>query len=112
LEVIVLTRNVIFVTASMFIAASPVLAADGAQVFQDLKCNTCHAVPAASIESKLSKMPGGTLPKEGETHDAAWFTSFLKKEIKLDGKEHKKTFKGSDEELKAVADWLVGLQGK
>lgn len=105
-------RHATFAAASLLVAATPALAADGAQVFQDLKCNTCHAVPAAGIEAKLSKVPGGNLPKEGASHDAAWYTGFLKKEIQLDGKDHKKSFKGSDEELQAVVDWLVGLHGK
>ena len=31
----------------------------------------------------------------------------MKREIDKDGKEHKKEFKGSDEELQALVDWLL-----
>jgi hypothetical protein len=41
---------------------------------------------------------------------ADWVKSFLKKEVKKDGKPHSKEFKGSAEELDALAQWIVSLK--
>jgi hypothetical protein len=35
---------------------------------------------------------------------------FLKKIEKLEGRKHKKKFKGSDEDLQAISDWLGTLK--
>jgi hypothetical protein len=46
----------------------------------------------------------------GMVESADWVKSFLKKEVKKDGKAHTKEFKGSAEELDAVAQWIVSLK--
>ena len=87
---------------------------DGKALFTDThKCNMCHAVPAAEIEAKTKseKMKGadlgGKLDKEFEE-----IAAYVRKEGELDGKTHKKPFKGTDEELQAIIDWLGSLEAQ
>ncbi len=88
---------------------------DGKTLFVEThKCNMCHAVPAAEIPAKVkpdSPMAGGDLGGkiEGELEDLA---AYVRKEAELDGKTHKKPFKGTDEELQAIIDWLGTLEAQ
>lgn len=83
---------------------------DGQKLFTAQKCNMCHAVPEVGVTAimKSKKMQGPALPSE--TRDSDWIVSFLKREIQLNDKDHKKEFKGTDEELQAVAAWLISLE--
>ena len=90
------------------LATAPLAAAsDGKAVFEAQKCNLCHSVPSAGIEAttKSDKLKGPDLVNLD--HEAEWLAKFLKKEVEKDGKSHTKPFKGSDEELKALVDWLL-----
>lgn len=84
-------------------------AADGKEVFLAQKCNLCHSVESAAIPRKTDneKTNGPELTGLAERHDAEWVGKFLKREIQKDGKAHKKEYKGTDEELKALVDWLL-----
>ena len=85
---------------------------DGKALFTDThKCNMCHGVPAAEIEAKTKneKMKGGDLGGKIET-EFADLAAYVRKEAELDGKTHKKPFKGTDEELQAILDWLGTLE--
>jgi len=87
---------------------------DGKTLFTDThKCNMCHAVPAADIESKTKseKMKGGDLggPLEADFEAIA---GYVRKASDKDGAQHKKEFKGSDEELQAIIDWLGSLEAQ
>ncbi len=79
----------------------------GQQLFLDMKCNMCHAVPTVGIEAKTSseKMKGPDIVDLKVERD--WMFKFLKREVQKDGAQHKKEFKGSDEELQALVDWLL-----
>ena len=95
--------------------APPGYAADGAdakELFVDThKCNMCHSVAAAEIEAKTTsdKMKGADLggKVEGELAEIA---AYVRKEAEIDGETHKKEFKGTDEELQAIVDWLGSLE--
>lgn len=81
-------------------------ALDGKAVFLGEKCNTCHSVPAADIEAKVKseKMKGPDLPA---CHtDGDWMAAFLRQEEVEGHPKHKKAFKGSDEELGAMIEWI------
>lgn len=87
---------------------------DGEVLFTEThKCNMCHAVPAAEIEAKTTseKMKGPELGGKVEAEFEA-FAAYLRKEGDLDGKQHKKEFKGTDEELQAIVDWLGSLEAQ
>ena len=83
---------------------------DGQAAFTAQKCNMCHSVPQADIVAKVKseKMKGPDLPNE--SREADWIASFVKREVQLDGADHKKEFKGTDEELQAIAAWLIALK--
>lgn len=83
---------------------------DGGQAaFLAARCDMCHSVSTAGIEAKTKSesMRGPDLVDLAKTRDAQWLVKYLQREIQLDGKEHKKEFKGSDEELQAIVDWLL-----
>ena len=84
----------------------------GMAAFTAQKCNMCHSIEAKGIErtSKSDKMMAADLSTVGADHDAAWIVGFLKKTEMLDGEEHKKDFKGTDEEAQQIADWLATLK--
>jgi len=97
----------------------------GKELFLEKKCNNCHSIDSEKIakkeepaEEEEGEEAGGEeedktpdLSGVGKKHDADWLTKWLKKEVKNDdGKKHKKKFKGSDEELKAIVDYLASLK--
>ena len=103
-------------------------AADGKAIFLENKCNDCHAIAAEGIalaesdDSGAADDPFGAeegedeeedspdLSGAGKEHDSAWIADYLKKKVKLDGKKHRKRFKGSNDELKTLSDYLAGLK--
>jgi hypothetical protein len=100
------------------------------KLFVDNKCNKCHAISAYNIEKKKGakedsddededkdKIDPPDLSNVGTFHDAAFITSFLKKEVEHkphagndSKKKHKVKFKGSEDDLKGMVDWLVTLK--
>lgn len=82
-------------------------AAGGQAVFEAQKCNMCHGVPTVGIEAKTQseKMRGKDLVDLDR--DADWLKQYLMKEVQLDDADHKKEFKGTDEELQVLVDWLL-----
>ncbi|MFQ5671422.1 MAG: c-type cytochrome [Acidobacteriota bacterium] len=90
-------------------AAALAHAADGKAIFLAQKCNMCHSVPTADIASKIksSKMKGPDLVNVAKRHDAEWIAKFLHRQVKQHDALHKKEFKGSDEDLKALIDWIL-----
>jgi mono/diheme cytochrome c family protein len=84
----------------------------GEQLFRSKGCATCHSVAAAGIEAKVKKGPlvGPELPEAIAGQGGDWVRDFLKQRVAAaDGKKHRKAFKGSDEELSALVQWLLSL---
>ncbi len=116
-----MTHRILLIALAVAIAAfafSAVPAAQAADAETALKlytethkCNMCHAVPAAEIEAKTKseKMKGADLGGHIEA-DFETIAAYVRKEGELDGKTHKKPFKGTDEELQAIVDWLGTLE--
>ena len=110
------SRGQILYAAIVLFAVLPATAEEakepaGKAVFLTHKCNLCHAVPAAEIESKTKseKMKGADLGGPIEA-DFEVIAAYVRKQGELDGKSHKKEFKGTDEELQAILDWLTELK--
>jgi cytochrome c5 len=82
---------------------------DGKQVFIDSKCSMCHTVTSADITSK--KSDATDLSTVGKDKTEEFLLKYLKKEAKLNDKDHKSTFKGSDDDLKKLVSWLLTLKG-
>jgi mono/diheme cytochrome c family protein len=81
---------------------------DGKKLFVDNKCNMCHTVTSAGIESK--KSDAVDLSTVGKDRTVEFLTKYLKKEAKLNDKDHKASFKGTDEELTKLVEWLSTLK--
>lgn len=99
--------------AILLLAAAPAVAQeapDGQALFVDTyKCNVCHSVASADIEHKSDKAKAPDLGGfAAEDFDA--IARFVRKEEPMDGEDHKKTFSGTDEELKTILDWLGTLE--
>lgn len=108
------------------LAPSASAAADGKDLFVKYKCNECHSIKAAGIEVKPSDDAGEEDPFGGEEEgeqdeapdlssvgkeqDAAWISNYLKKKVKLEGKKHRKRFKGPEADLKTISDFLAGMK--
>ena len=90
------------------VAGAAAAGLDGKAIFMAQKCNQCHAVSSVGIEAKVQseKMKGPDLAGGLEKEDAATLNSYLKKQSKINDKLHKVDFKGTDEELSAVIEWL------
>lgn len=81
---------------------------DGKQIFIDSKCNNCHTVTSMEITSK--KDDAVDLSNAGSVGDAQLIISYMLKEAKLNDKNHKLKFKGSEAELNALVNWLLLLK--
>ncbi|MCS7311390.1 MAG: cytochrome c [Acidobacteria bacterium] len=93
-------------------------AASGKELFTKYKCTMCHSVKAEGIEAKKAA-EGGEEAKGTDLSDvgakvqsAQWIQDYLLKKVDKDGKKHKTVFKGTEEELKTLAEWLFSLKGK
>ena len=103
--------------AALFLAAAAAPAADedavgdAPKLFEQHKCGLCHSVEAVGIEAKTKseKMVGIDLSGY-TTDDAATLGKYLRKEEDWDGQAHKREFKGGDDELQAMLDWLGSLE--
>jgi mono/diheme cytochrome c family protein len=95
----------------LFAAATNGANADGKSIFTTNKCNVCHSISAQGITKTNDKSKAPDLSGVGAQHNADWIAKFINKETDLNGKQHGLKFKGSPDELKAVASWL-GQQKK
>ena len=95
-------------------AADGGAATDGKAIFLAEKCETCHSVQPAGIEAKVKseKMKGPDLDAGVGEFDHAALVAFLRGKGELEGKQHKKPFKGTDEELATLIDWLGDQKAK
>lgn len=99
----------------LLVSAASTWAADaeenGKEQFMSAGCGTCHSVASADIEAKTSseKMRG---PDVGgfKSDNVDALMQYLRKEAEIDGKNHMKGFKGTDEELQTIVDWLGSLE--
>ena len=84
---------------------------EGKEQFMSAGCATCHSVATAEIEAKTTseKMRG---PDVGglKSDNVEELVQYIRKEVERDGKSHMKGFKGTDEELQAIIDWLGSLE--
>lgn len=81
----------------------------GKKLFIENKCATCHSVEAADIILKKKKKTVPDLSDVGSKLEPTFIMKFITKEETLNDAKHMYGFKGSDEDLKTLVDWLVGL---
>lgn len=89
---------------------------DGKGIFVANKCTACHAIKAAGLEMKKEATEGEEgesedqapdLSSVGNEHNAEWLMAYLTKKEAINGKKHMKKFKGSEDDLKLLAEWLA-----
>lgn len=84
---------------------------DGKQVFTDKKCMSCHSVE--SLEITATKKSGVVdLSNVGNEVENDFLLKYLMKEEKLNDKAHPTKFNGTDEEYKALIEWLLSLKAE
>jgi cytochrome c551/c552 len=93
-----------------FAYSIPAVDAPGKNIFVDNKCTMCHSVEVAEVTSKKNDAKDLSNLSADLTSD--FLTKYLKKEESLEGKKHKTAFKGSDEELQQMVDWLLTFKVK
>jgi len=84
-------------------------AKDGKTIFIDAKCTACHSIDSQGVEAKKKTDKTPDLSKLTEGHDIEFWTKYLKKEESLNSKKHAMPFKGSDEDLQIMLEWLMSL---
>ena len=97
--------------------------AKGKELFLQYKCNSCHTVKAQAIEKKGAEEAQAETKEAADTkhkppdlsgagvdRDAAWLSKWLLKQQAVEGRYHKKKFRGTDAELKTVTGWLETLK--
>lgn len=84
-------------------------AKDGKTIFVDAKCNACHSIESQGVEAKKKNDKTPDLSKLTAGHDVDFWMKYLKKEESLNSKKHAMPFKGSDEDLKIMVEWLSSL---
>lgn len=79
----------------------------GQRLFESKRCNMCHDVSTVGIEAttKAAAMKGPDLV--GIDQEVDWIVQFVKKEVELEGKKHRGPYSGSDEDLRAIAEWIA-----
>lgn len=81
----------------------------GKAIFVNRKCNKCHSVSTQGIEAKTrsEKLKGPDLVNLTDKYKPGWIARYLKKKVKKNGRFHRTSFKGTDEELQTLVDWLL-----
>jgi len=111
-RVVVVTVFLIAVLGLSMIAPAQVKKFGGKIIFGEKKCGSCHGIEAAGLAKKSAGKSGPPdLSTVGSRHDAAWMAKFVQKNEVLNGKKHMMKFNGSDDELKALTEWLASLKG-
>ncbi len=84
---------------------------DGKTIFVDAKCATCHSIDSQGVEAKKKsdKTPDLSELTKGDDMNFEFWTKYLKKDATLNGKKHPIPFKGSDEDMKVMVEWLMSL---
>ena len=84
---------------------------EGRRVFVAGGCDVCHTVYEAGIgqpeEGASARGNELDLSSLGEMRAPEWVRAYLRKEVALDGAEHYRAFKGTEQEEDALIEWLV-----
>jgi len=103
---------------SFLLSTSSLVYAGAKDIFVQYKCNKCHEWKAQGV-TKLPAEPDAPAADPNFKPDVSkmsdkvtgnkkdYLTKWLNKEIQRDGKDHKKRFAGTPEELKTLVDALA-----
>lgn len=116
-----LSMSVFLLTLFSFKAAVAAEEPAGQKIYIKQKCSQCHPIEALKIakvesdeeeaeEADEEKVDPPDLSGVGKERTAEWIVKWEKKEEQIKGRKHKKKYKGTDEELKTLAEWLATLK--
>ena len=83
--------------------------AKGKILFKESKCVSCHAIGTQGFVKK-GKSSAPDLSSVGNILKPEFMMKYLMKEEKLNDLKHAISFKGNEEELKTLVDWLSTLK--
>lgn len=112
------TISLVMVLTLCFSTAAQANKDEAVRVYKEYACDGCHSITAHSIpvverdvgEKNVDGRVPPDLSKVGEKRDAEWISRWLQKKEELNGKPHKRMFKGSKEERDALTTWLATLK--
>jgi len=94
------------------------------KIFKTYGCNECHSIASLNLgktesEEAVEEDDGWgdeedvveppDLSDVGSERTAKWMSTYLRKKTDIDGRQHKKRFKGSKEERHELVLWLETL---
>ena len=79
---------------------------DGLKIFAESKCTSCHSLEAVGIKKKPNQKPPD-LSNAASVGTPEFIGKYLQKTEVKNGRKHLVSFKGSDEDLKTLTEWLV-----
>jgi len=82
----------------------------GKKIFVDNKCGSCHSIESQGLTTKSKKKNVPDLSNVGSKHTSDFIIKYLTKQESIDDVKHSMAFKGSDEDLLALAKWLESLK--
>ena len=107
------TPRVVIGTLLAAIIATGTGFAGGKEVFVTTGCNTCHPVSTADVKRKIADQKGPNLVNLSDRYSHEQLTLLLKRRLKIGGREvHIREFKGNDELLALLVDWLLNQKMK
>ena len=100
----VLAVALLFVASMAWAQIDPAQVAKGEKVYLEKKCAICHAIRGTGGKA------GPELNAEGAKREAQWLKTFMKDPKVLVPKAKMMPFKGGDEELEALVEYLGSLK--
>ena len=91
-------------------------------IFLDYGCAECHTISSLGIvrpesDEEIDEGIDGDqeiappdLSTVGTKYDAEWISTYLRKKADIEGRKHKKRFKGKKEERLILSNWLSELK--
>lgn len=84
--------------------ADPGTIAKGKQIYAEKKCAACHMI------NRVGGKTGGDLSDVGAKRDVQWLKAFLKDPKAANPKSKMMAFRGTDDELEALAAYMASLK--
>lgn len=97
-------------TGLSVVAVSATEEAEGEVLFLKYKCTACHSVEVASVNADQKDKGPDLSAASSEIETPEWAKEYLLRKIEKDGKKHRKPYKGSEEDLETIIEWLMGLK--
>lgn len=85
---------------------------DGKTIFEEAKCTACHGIQSQGVEAKKKSDKNPDLSKITAGKDIEFWAKYMKKDESLNNKKHPIPFKGSDDDLKVMMEWLMAISAE